>query len=208
MTESERDGAPIDEYARLARRYDSRWSSYVEATIRGTMAHLEPRPGERALDVGCGTGALLAALSLACPGVILAGIDPSREMLRFARGRLAPEVDLREARAERIPHDDSSFHQVVSCSVFHHIGEPARALSEMRRVLKPGGKLVITDWSGDDLLCRACGHYLRLTGRHVVRVYREREIAGMLRDAGFSEVRVDRFRAGWFWKLMASTARR
>lgn len=208
MSKTPGDGPPHDEYAHLARRYDRRWSSYVETTVRGTMARLELRPGGKVLDVGCGTGALLAAMSPACPGVILAGIDPSGEMLKIARGRLAPAVDLREARAELIPHEDSSFDVVTSCSVFHHIREPVRALSEMRRVLKPAGRLVITDWRGDDLLCRMCGLYLKARGRHVVRVYRERELAGMLGAAGFSDIRTDRFKAGWLWELMTATARR
>ena len=70
----------LREYERLAARYDHRWSFYVEATIREMLRHLAPRPGDKVLDVGCGTGALLQALSPSFPGVVLAGVDLSSEM--------------------------------------------------------------------------------------------------------------------------------
>src|SRR6266571_3337497 len=60
--------AILREYARLAPGYDRRWSSYIQAGVRGTLARLGARPAGAVLDVGCGTGALLAALAQAAPG--------------------------------------------------------------------------------------------------------------------------------------------
>src|SRR5207249_6449766 len=94
--------AILREYARLAPGYDRRWSSYIQAGVRGTLARLGARPTGPVLDVGCGTGALLAALAQSEPplGGWLAGLDPSPEMLALARPKLAPRVGLRVGRAE------------------------------------------------------------------------------------------------------------
>src|SRR5206468_9220731 len=94
--------AILREYARLAPGYDRRWSSYIQAGVRGTLARLGARPAGAVLDVGCGTGALLAALAQSEPplGVRLAGLDPSPEMLAVARSKLAPAVRSEEHTSE------------------------------------------------------------------------------------------------------------
>ena len=139
------------EYARLAPDYDEKWSFYVEATTRETLARLSLRPADRLLDVGCGTGVLLDRLSRAHPATLLSGVDPVPEMLAVARRRLPPEIELREGWAERLPFEDGRFDVLVSCNMFHYIRHPAAALREMGRVLSPGGWLVITDWCDDYL---------------------------------------------------------
>ena len=155
----------VAKYARLAPKYDATWSFYIEATTRETLARLTLRPTDRLLDVGCGTGALLHELSRSHPAGRLAGLDPVPEMLSVARRRLPPEVDLRQGWAERLPFANEEFDVVVSCNMFHYVGQPAGALREMSRVLRPGGRLVITDWCDDYLACRICSVYLRVFGR-------------------------------------------
>jgi ubiquinone/menaquinone biosynthesis C-methylase UbiE len=103
----------------------------------------------RGLDVGCGTGRLLASLHGAWPGMKLTGIDLSAPYLAEARrliGRTA-RVKLEEAAAEALPFDDASLDLVVSSFLLHELPEKIRAqsLAEMARVLKPGGLLVIVD---------------------------------------------------------------
>src|SRR3954453_9234478 len=117
-------GAPIEgevaaEYARLAPDYDEKWSFYVEATTRETLARLSLWPADRVLDVGCGTGVLLHRLSRSHPAAQLSGVDPVPEMLAAARRRLPPEVELREGWAERLPFAAGQFDVVVSCNMFH-----------------------------------------------------------------------------------------
>ena len=203
-----RSGQPsvIEEYARLAPTYDARWSFYVEATTRETLARLRLRPTERLLDVGCGTGALLARLAGPHPTALLAGIDPVPEMLAVARRRLAPAVDLREGWAEALPFASERFDVVVSNNMLHYVRQPLAALREMGRVLRPGGRLVITDWCDDYLACRLCDLYLRLFSPSHVKVYRRRECLRLLRDAGHRDVEVDRYKISWLWGLMTATA--
>ena len=80
----------VEEYARLAPEYDAKWSFYIEATTRETLARLRLRPSDRLLDVGCGTGSLLDRLARQHPATQLTGIDPVPEMLAVARRRLPP----------------------------------------------------------------------------------------------------------------------
>lgn len=192
----------VEEYSRLAGDYDSKWSFYVEATTRETMARLSVGCTDRVLDVGCGTGALLDQLARIHPQARLAGVDPVPKMLAIARSRLPPSVDLREGWAERLPYADESFDVVVSCNMFHYIRKPIDALHEMGRVLRPAGELVITDWCDDYLACRVCDWYLRLFSPAHFKVYRERECLRLLKDAGHPHADIERYRISWLWGLM------
>lgn len=103
----------------------------------------------RGLDVGCGTGRLLATLHSAWPGMKLTGIDLSAPYLEEARrliGRTA-RVKLDEAAAEALPFDDASLDLVVSSFLLHELPKEIRpqVLAEMARVLKPGGLVVLVD---------------------------------------------------------------
>ena len=103
----------------------------------------------RALDVGCGTGRLLAFLHEAWPGLRLTGLDLSAPYLAEARrlvGRTA-RVKLIEAAAEVLPFDDASLDLVVSSFLMHELPKKIRSevIAEMARVVKPGGLVVILD---------------------------------------------------------------
>jgi ubiquinone/menaquinone biosynthesis C-methylase UbiE len=200
--------AVLREYRRLATEYDTRWSSYVSSTVRETVCRLELRPGERVLEVGCGTGALLRALRAAHPDVRLTGVDPCAEMLRQARTKLDPSVELREAWAEWLPFADERFDVVVFCNVFHYFHEPRRALGQAARVLKPGGRLVVTDWCDDYLACKLCDLFLRLFSPAHHKTYGSGECAALLGETGFAAVQVERYKISWLWGLMAATARK
>lgn len=194
----------LAEYSRLAERYDSRWSFYVEATTRETLARVTIGPADRVLDVGCGTGVLLQKLHLGQPRTSLAGVDAVPEMLEVAHRRLPPSVDLRVASADRLPFADGSFDAVVSCNVFHYLREPVTALREMLRVLRPGGAFVLTDWCDDYLACHLCTVYLRRLRRARIRVYGERECRRLLAESGAGQAAIDRYKISWLWGLMTA----
>ena len=197
-----------DEYSRLAERYDRRWSVYIRATVAETARRAAVCPGEAVLDVGCGTGALLRAILDGTPGVTIAGIDPCGEMLAVARKKLPGGSDLRESGAESLPFPDGSFDVVVSTSAFHYFRAPAAALAEMKRVLKPGGRIVITDWCHDYFTCRLCDFVLRRFNRAHFRTYRAAECRDLLAAAGFTATEVHPYRISWFWGLMTARAGR
>jgi ubiquinone/menaquinone biosynthesis C-methylase UbiE len=194
----------VEEYARAAREYDKKWWFYVEATTRETLRRMPMAGVNRVLDVGCGTGELLARLAAKHPDVALAGIDPVSEMLAVARGKLSDRPDLRVGYADALPWPTATFDVVVSCNMFHYISHPLKAIAEMRRVTRPGGALVVTDWCDDYLACRICNLYLRATNRAYYKTYRERECRELLRAAGYRHIRIDRYKINWLWGLMTA----
>lgn len=197
------------EYDRLAGDYVRRWGRYVARTNAATLDRLAPRADERLIDIGCGTGALLAQLAEHGPRARLAGVDLSLAMLAVARASLPRDVALLAARAERLPFADASFDAAASCSVFHFVPEPEAALAEWRRVVRPGGRIAITDWCHDHLTCRLLDLWLRLRRDPAhYRTYRAAELASMLEAAGWAEVRARRYRLDWWWGAMTLTATR
>ncbi len=99
--------------------------------------------GQRVLDVACGTGALtLAAAAIVGPEGRVAGLDANPEMLAVAREK-SQTIDWRKGRAENLPFEDASFDAAVSQFGLMFFDDRPRALSEMMRVLKPGGRLAV-----------------------------------------------------------------
>ena len=172
------------------------------------MRRLEAEPGQRLLDIGCGTGALLASLAGGGANSDLTGIDLSAEMLAVARARVRPRLRLAQAVAGDLPFGDATFDVAVSTSAFHYFRRPREALDEARRVLRPGGRLVITDWCDDFVACRACDLILRLVDRAHFRSYGAAELTRMLESSGFAAVSVDRYKIDWLWGLMTVIARK
>lgn len=206
METGRRHRAVVAEYSRLAPDYDRRWRSYIRASTDETLARLPLPHGARLLDVGCGTGILLAAIARAYPDAALSGLDPVAAMLEQARARLRGAAALQQGWAECLPYADRSFDRVVSSSAFHYVDRPAAALAEMKRVLREGGVLLITDWCADFLGTRLLDRYLSLSDRAHHRAYRGDEFLRMLQEAGLSEGHVERYRVGPAWGLMSVRA--
>lgn len=107
--------------------------------------------GERVVDVGCGTGKVpVVVADRVLPGGEVVGIDASAEMIAMSRKRAAAagvEVAFHRAVMEDLPFPDDHFDVVLSCQVLHHVPRDVKvqALSEMRRVLRPGGRLLLCD---------------------------------------------------------------
>ncbi|WP_260295386.1 methyltransferase domain-containing protein [Sedimenticola hydrogenitrophicus] len=100
-------------------------------------------PGDRVLDVACGTGVLAcAAAARAGADGEVSGLDINPEMLDVARQKGVP-IDWRQGRAEAIPYQNDSFDRVVSQFGFMFFEDQAAALREMLRVLRPGGHLAV-----------------------------------------------------------------
>lgn len=107
--------------------------------------------GERVLDVGCGTGALTRLIrERVGPTGFVAAIDPSPEMVAVARRKMTVAglaIEVRVAGVEALPFVDGGFDAVVASLMAHHLtdGERQRGLAEVRRVLRPGGRLLLVD---------------------------------------------------------------
>ena len=106
-----------------------------------TLALAGDVAGRRVLDAGCGSGPLSAALR--DRGAIVSGFDKSTGMLEVARRRLGPDADLRVADlAGPLPYPDGAFDDVIASLVLHYLEDWTAPLAELRRVLRPGGRLI------------------------------------------------------------------
>jgi SAM-dependent methyltransferase len=99
--------------------------------------------GRRVLDAGCGSGPLSAALR--AKGAVVTGFDASPAMVELARQRLGDDADLHVAELGRpLPFADDAFDDVVLSLVLHYLRDWTEPLAELRRVLKPGGRLLLS----------------------------------------------------------------
>jgi len=135
-------------------------------------------------DLGCGTGQVSAALAPFVARVI--AVDASAAMLQAAKKRLHgfDNIDLRRGELESLPVDEARLDAATLMLVLHHLPDPALALAEVARVLKPGGRLIVADMLPHDR-----ESYRQQMG-HVWLGFAEDHVARMLDDAGFERIRV------------------
>jgi SAM-dependent methyltransferase len=122
-----------------------------EAPPRDLLTRVGSRPGERVLDVATGTGNL--ALRAAAAGAEVVGVDLTPELFETARRRAAARgvaVEWVEGDAEQLPFEDESFDAATMISMLHHVDDQGVALAEARRILRPGGRLVLKGFTGED----------------------------------------------------------
>ena len=152
----------IDAYARWAPVYDSVFGPIMEASRRAAVAAV-PADATRVLEVGVGTGISLPDYP---ERMRVVGIDLSPDMLERARRRVADQglsnvESILEMDASRLAFGESSFDTAMAMYVMTVVPDPARVMSEMRRVVKPGGRiLVVSHFAADAGLRRAFGTLL------------------------------------------------
>jgi ubiquinone/menaquinone biosynthesis C-methylase UbiE len=183
-----------------------RWAAWYDALTNlltlGYMGRLRSltvdrallQPGDSVLDVGCGTGAVAipAKIRVGESGSV-AGIDPAPEMIAVARRkaqRAGIEIDFRIGVIESLPYPDETFDVVTSSLMMHHLPEhlQMKGLAEIRRALKPGGRILIVDLlSLGASLHKGLFTWSPLHHRHGAGPGIE-ELPKLLREAGFEEV--------------------
>ena len=139
------DQAVANDYDSFAEAYSAENESslingyYARPAILGLAGEVA---GRRILDAGCGSGPLHAALR--DRGALVTGIDSSAKMLELARKRLGDDADLHLADlGSPLPFPDEAFDDVVASLVLHYLEDWTAPLVELRRVLKPGGRLIV-----------------------------------------------------------------
>ena len=148
------------------------------------LAHIQP--GEKVLDVGCGTGTLAIEVQkrVGATGRVF-GIDPGVQQIaraRFKAARRKLPIDFQVGVIERLPFGNETFDVVLSTIMMHHLGDGLKrqGLAEIVRVLKPGGRLIIADFN-------------RSQERQVqpVRFGSVRDLPALVKDAGFSQIETE-----------------
>lgn len=153
----------------------------------------EDGAGLRLLDAGCGTGHHMAELRKR--GYEVAGVDASKEMLKYAREN-NPDSEILEADVEEIPFPDESFDIILSVEVLRHLPRSAKTISEMARLLKPGGYCLVTatpvlNINGYALINRLA-HSVKIgnLARHKQSFHSSARLRKEFTQAGFSSVKI------------------
>lgn len=175
------------------------WPFYQRQKER-SLALLDPQPGQHLLDVGSGLGDVTCALARRVgPQGRAVGVDPSATMRAEAQRRsdaLGLAVEYRDGRAEQLPFPDAAFDGCRADRVLMYLSDPARAVAEMTRVLRPGGTMVVGEVDKETVVV---AHPDRVLTRHLLNFWCDsyasgwvgRELANLFRDAGLQEVALE-----------------
>jgi SAM-dependent methyltransferase len=173
----------------VGRRFTARWLNKANARMnRLTLEQLAPVPADRILEVGFGGGDLLERILSVGPTAFVAGIDLSADMVRLAGERLQRylsnrQLEVRCGNIESIPYGAGEFTKLCSVNTIYFWRDPSVALAECRRVLRPGGQILLCFNSRQDLEKWPIH-------KHGFRLYEIAEVEDLLRVAGFSSIAV------------------
>ena len=148
------------------------------------------QPGQRVLDLGCGTGTLVVLLKRRYPAAEIVGVDPDPKALQRAQKkvrRAGVAVQLDEGFADELPYEAGTFDRVLSSFMLHHLEEHERekTLREVLRVLKPAGTFHLLDFAGGE--DKAPGRLGRLVNSHArLEDNSQQRILQLMRRAGFT----------------------
>lgn len=166
-----------------AQRWDELRALHVaDREIERALAHHLPAGTRRLLDIGTGTGRILEVLAPRVQHAV--GVDQSREMLALARANLArsgvDNAEIRQADMYALPFEAGSFDVVTIHHVLHYADDPAAAIAEAARVVRPGGMVLVVDFSPHDLV------ELKREHAHVHLGFADNQVQGWLKSAGLN----------------------
>jgi ubiquinone/menaquinone biosynthesis C-methylase UbiE len=189
---------PQNSFNKRASIYDtSNFSKYPRECYPYIMEAIQGIKFKKVLDLGCGTGAILEQISHAYNTVELFGLDLSENMITQATYRLDSKAKLSTGDAENLPYEDDSFDLICCVESFHYYPNPAKALSEIKRVLKSDGTFLLCDTWRRSLLRQIMNFFIRFSDDGVVHIYSECEIKKLLTKIGFYSV---------YWKQITNHA--
>ncbi len=196
------------QYDRLANIYDLRWRNYIINTLTFLHNWEKIQPQAMILDVACGTGEFERLLLEKNPTQKIVGIDISEKMLDLARQKYDAfsNVEFQQASVHSLPFDSDYFDVVVCANSFHFFDQPQLALQEMKRVVKPNGKVIILDWNKDYFFCKICDWFLQIFDPVHQQCYTQAELHQLLVSAQFKIHSATKFRLGIIWGMMVLTA--
>lgn len=186
----------VDQFTRQAEQFAQSSTARNEETLERMLRMARPEGDDTALDVACGPGLVICALA---PLVRHAtGVDLTPAMLEEARRtqqeRGLANISWDQGDVTALPYADASFSIVTCRFAFHHFPDPLAVLREMRRVARPGGRIVVADTSPEAEKADAFNSMERMRDPSHSRALPEEELRGLFATAGLPEVWVERLR--------------
>ena len=202
------EDARKQEYDRLAPIYDRRWQNYISKSLSFLLNFADIDTSAIILDLACGTGELAKLLLEQNPQQQITGVDISESMLEIAHNKLDTysNVSLLRASVTSLPFDNDSFDLIICANAFHYFENPELALTEMKRVLKPKGEVIILDWCRDYWVFKLCDLVFRFIDPAYQRCYTQKELEQLLTTSDFDVMKDKKLRFGFIWELITLAA--
>jgi len=162
---------------------------YLRKCQRGVISLLDLKENLTVLDIGCGTGWALGQIAkMVNSNGSFYGVDISTQMIERAKEKFADNKQFHfvKSNAESIPFDNDLFNIIICSNSFHHYLNPNKALEEMYRLLKIGGKAFILDPTADSLIMKIIDNLTNIFDHSHVKLYSSKEFEKLILDSGLS----------------------
>lgn len=193
MTPEQYKQLSIREFTKAAKVYETDHAGIYEMCkddYPPMLAELEIDPFDNVLDVGCGTGPVIELLAKKYPEKHFVGLDITPAMIEVAQSKGLSNAEFLVGDAENLPFGDEDFDAVLCSNSFHHYPNPGAFLREAYRVLRPSGKLILRDYTSNDVVVWLMNTFemplARLAGHGDVRILKMREYRELVEAAGFA----------------------
>ncbi|MBQ6520464.1 MAG: class I SAM-dependent methyltransferase [Anaerolineaceae bacterium] len=180
----------VKEFTKAAAVYDSGHAGIYELCkddYPPILEELEQEPFDTLLDVGCGTGPMIELLAAKYPEKHYTGLDLTPKMIEVANAKQLPNAIFRVGDSENLPFKPNSFDAVICTNSFHHYPNPQKFFDGVHRVLKPGGRLILRDYTSFDWLVWLMNHVemplANMIGNGDVRAYTRDQVREMCKLA-------------------------
>ena len=189
----------IKEFTKAAEIYDSGNAGIYEMCkddYPPILEELKKMPFEDLLDVGCGTGPMIELLVSEYPDKHYTGLDLTPKMIETANAKKLHNAEFIVGDSENLPFEKESFDVVICANSFHHYPNPQKFFDGVSRVLRPGGKLILRDYTSVSFVVWLMNHLemplANLAGHGDVRCYTTKQIQSFCSNAGLKPITLER----------------